>query len=89
MFYQRKPVLFYQFDLQDYLQVHGSYINMECDLFGSTAKNTEELLKHLEQCIKSGFSLSEQQKEQYNYYFKYVDDKNSQRICEAIMKELL
>lgn len=89
MFYQQKPVVFYQFDLQEYLAVHGSYLDMEHELFGDTAKDEAELMECVRTCIEREFSLSEEQRKQYHFYFKYVDDKNSERICQSIMKELL
>ncbi|EOS25718.1 hypothetical protein C806_01845 [Lachnospiraceae bacterium 3-1] len=89
MFYQKKPVVFYQFDLKDYLNVHGSYLDMERELFGPTAKNETELIEHVRECVERDFSLNEEQKKQYHSYFKYVDDNNSERICRAIMDKLL
>lgn len=89
MFYQKKPVVFYQFDLNDYLAVHGSYIDMKKDLFGPTADTVEELICHMEDCIKNEFSLTNEQEALHMEYFKYVDDRNSERICKAIEEQLM
>lgn len=32
--YQDKPSLFYQFDIDKYNEAHGSYIDMDTELFG-------------------------------------------------------
>ena len=87
MFYQKKPVVFYHFDLPDYLAVHGSYLDMERELFGKTAKTITELLDCLNECIKRDFVLDAEQERKFQSYFKYVDNKNSERICQAIKEE--
>ena len=89
MFYQKKPVVFYQFDREDYLEVHGSYIDMETQLFGPVAGTVQELLDALEACVENEFALGEKQCEMHQKYFEYVDNQNSQRICQAIQRELL
>ena len=89
MFYQKKPVLFYQFDREDYLEAHGSYLDMEKELFGYNSTDLDDLLVRLKEYAQNNFSLTDMQKQQYEMYFPYVDDKNSQRICEAIKREFL
>lgn len=89
MFYQKKPVVFYQFDRDDYLAVHGSYLDMDTQLFGDAAGTVPELLDAIEKCVKRQFILEHEQEEMYNNYFEYVDDQNSERICQAIQRELL
>lgn len=89
MFYQKKPVVFYQFDLEDYLEVHGSYIDMKKELFGPTADSVDELIENMEECIKNQFALTSKQETLHMEYFKYVDDKNSERICKAIEAQIL
>lgn len=89
MFYQKKPVVFYQFDRKDYLDVHGSYIDMEHELFGPSANTASELLEAFESCVKNEFRLTSEQEKQYREYYKYIDDQNSARICKAIREERL
>ena len=38
--YQDKPSLFYQFDIDKYNEAHGSYIDMETELFGDRAADS-------------------------------------------------
>ena len=84
VYYQKKPVIFYQFDVDKYNMAHGSYIDMETELFGRKAANEEELLNEIEECIKSGFALLPQDEKDHHHYFEYIDDKNSERTYEFL-----
>lgn len=88
MFYQKKPVLFYQFDLDDYNETAGSYIDMEKELFGERTDNETELLDILESYLKIGMKLKPQYGEMLSDSFKYQDQNNSKRIWDAIITEV-
>ena len=79
VYYQKKPVIFYQFDYEKYDMAHGSYIDMETELFGRRAVTGDELLEELEKCIESDFELNQKETEDHHHYFEYIDDKNSER----------
>ena len=79
VYYQKKPVIFYQFDLEHYNTAHGSYIDMENELFGRHAYEKEELIDNIEECINSDFALLPKDAEDHHHYFEYIDDKNSER----------
>lgn len=87
VFYQGKPVLFYQFDLAEYNQANGSFIDMEKDLFGDRAMELDGLLDLIEQSINNHFTLEEKYKAKLKDSFAYIDDQNSARICEVLMKK--
>lgn len=89
MFYQRKPVVFYQFDLDDYLEAHGSYLDLKKDLFGPTAETAEQLLERLKNCANGEFAQTEAEETLHQYYFKYADHENCRRICQAIEEKFL
>lgn len=86
VFYQGKPVLFYQFDLDDYMYAHGSYMNLKEDMFGDRAEDMDSLLDLLEEYMESDFELKPKYAAQRAGYYKYIDDKNSQRIWNEIKK---
>ncbi|MBR0398817.1 MAG: CDP-glycerol glycerophosphotransferase family protein [Eubacterium sp.] len=88
MYYQKKPVLFYQFDLEKYNEVHGSYIDMRTELFGQRTEDREELLRMLEETIKNGFCIPEQDCQDYPKYFAYTDDQNSARIYQYLKERV-
>ncbi|MDO4553968.1 MAG: CDP-glycerol glycerophosphotransferase family protein [Lachnospiraceae bacterium] len=87
VYYQGKPVIFYQFDLDDYYQLHGSYLNMRKDLFGPQVETLSELFEAWEKTVESGFQLEPQYEAMRKSYFKYIDDDNSRRICDAILEK--
>jgi CDP-glycerol glycerophosphotransferase (TagB/SpsB family) len=86
MFYMKKPVIFYQFDAKDYLDIHGSYLDFEQELFGARAVQLDSLLDCITSAVDNDFKLDEQYHEKYERAFLYVDDHNSERILKAIQK---
>lgn len=86
VFYQGKPVIFYQFDTEQYLISHGSYIDFDTDLFGDRTKEIPELLELLEEYICTDFKLKDQYAVMRESCYKYIDNDNSRRICEEIKK---
>lgn len=87
VYYQKKPVVFYQFDFDKYNIAHGSFIDMETELFGRRATDEKTLLRHVEECISSGFKMLDEDEKKHSYYFEYIDDKNSQRTYEYLKKK--
>ena len=87
VFYQGKPVIFYQFDRKDYLEAHGSYIDFESELFGPCALDEKTLLEDLEETAARGFALNEIQRRMLKAYFPVRDHNNCKRICEAIERK--
>lgn len=86
VYYQGKPVIFYQFDLAEYNETQGAYMDLENDLFGDRAETQEMLLDLLEETVENDFTLKPEYEEMRERLFKYIDRNNSRRICEEIMK---
>lgn len=86
VYYQGKPVLFYQFDVEQYQETTGAYIDLETELFGDRVMTAEELLAQLEAYAKADFQLPERYAKMRPQMYAYLDRNNSQRICEEIMK---
>ncbi len=87
MYYQGKPVIFYQFDLDDYYELHGSYLDMRKDLFGPQVEQLEDVFTAFEKMVEDDFKLEPKYEELRHYYYKHIDDKNSQRICDAVVEK--
>lgn len=85
VYYQKKPVIFYQFDYDKYNLAHGSFIDMETELFGKRAVEENELLTYVEEYIIDKFQLTEEDEKNHPYYFEYIDDRNSQRIYQYLL----
>lgn len=86
VYYQGKPVLFYQFDLEQYNETQGAYIDLEKDLFGDRATTPDELFALLEETAAANFQLKPKYAAMQASMYKYLDHNNSQRTCEEIRK---
>ena len=84
VYYQKKPVVFYQFDFDKYDMAHGSFIDMETELFGRRALDEDKLLEYVEECLANDFKLSDEQLAEHSYYFEYIDNDNSKRTYEYL-----
>lgn len=84
VFYQEKPVVFYQFDLDMYLETQGSYIDMETELFGDRASTIDELFALIDYYVDNDFAEKEQYKQMRDSLYAYRDDHNCERIMEEI-----
>jgi len=87
VYYQSKPVIFYQFDLEEYNETNGSYLDMEKELFGEKAENTGGIINLINEYAESNFMLKSQYEAMREKCFKYIDKDNSKRICEQIKKK--
>lgn len=83
-FYQKKPVVFYQFDYSDYELLQGSYMDMNTELFGDRVIQPDELINLIEEYIDRNFTEKEHFAAMRNYYFDHVDKNNSERTYKAI-----
>ena len=84
VFYMNKPILFYQFDYDMYNSIHGSYINMETELFGDRSLTMDKLLDDLEKSIKMKFKLPYEYKLMREDSYAFIDKNNCSRIVQQI-----
>lgn len=86
MFYLDKPVIFYQFDQEDYLVSEGTYMDYETELFGDVVFDVEALIQSIREVITNNFEIEDKYKEMRSDYFTYIDQNNSERIYEVVQK---
>lgn len=86
VYYQGKPVIFYQFDLEKYNEAQGAYMDLEKDLFGDRAETEDELFALLEESAENGFVLKPQYAAIREGLYAFIDRNNSKRIAEEVMK---
>ncbi|WP_218971547.1 CDP-glycerol glycerophosphotransferase family protein [Neobacillus soli] len=84
--YLRKPVVFFQFDLHDYLRHRGSYVDLRTDLIGDIADTKLELLNYISEYVKTDFKYKPIYNIKSKKYYAYHDQENSKRIYEEIKK---
>lgn len=87
MYYQHKPVVFYQFDLGAYMKYQGSYIDMETDLFGDRVYTVSDLISIIKKYADNGFKEDKKYSIMRNKYLKYTDHQNSSRIYNEIVRK--
>lgn len=85
-FYMKKPIIFFQFDRDEYERYQGSYMDLEKDLFGDLATNIDEILDNVRYYVANGFKEKTKYAVLRNKYFKYVDRNNSKRTFHAVRK---
>lgn len=85
--YMRKPVLYYQFDFDEFMSKHfqDDRIDYIKNGYGDVCKTEEDLIRHIIN-FNEDFELSEKYKKRINTVFLFHDDKNCERIFNEIMK---
>lgn len=91
MYYQKKPIVFYQFDIKEYDRYQGSYLNMESELFGDRVFKIDSLIQSIEEYISREFKEKDEYAAMRSKYFTHVDRNNCERTFNAIneRKEIL
>ena len=82
--YMNKPVIFYQFDIDEYRQkqLQEGYFNYERDGFGPVIYTEKELNKSLFRILEKG--LEKKYISRNKSFFELKDQKNCERIYNAI-----
>jgi CDP-glycerol glycerophosphotransferase (TagB/SpsB family) len=86
-----RPVLFYQFDLDEFLEHTGSYIDLRKELFGPVAGTAEEASAWVRKFIEEGFSalyFRPRMEEMKKFAFAHRDGKNCERLAREILSRL-
>ena len=90
--YMDMPILFYQFDKDEYEEKIGSYIDLNNDLFGEVAYTTEECVEKIVKIINNDFKhledISKKVEKIKPKYLEYTDKSNSKRVYKLIEQKL-
>lgn len=86
MVYMKKPVVFYQFDEDNFRKFHyqEGYFDYHNNPFGKSFRRYEDVVKNIEEIIKNNYCVSLEYLNEHNYIFPYYDTNNSKRIFDAI-----
>ena len=85
--YMKKPLIYYQFDQQEYYSEHypkGDF-EMENDGLGVVVINEKDLINEIKHYITNGFKMEEKYTKRVNSTFTFHDNKNCERIFNAII----
>lgn len=87
MIYMKKPVLFYQFDYDEFRsnQYEEGYFKYYDNPFGKQFLDVDSLVCELESIIKNNYVVSGDYLKAHSEYFPIYDDNNSERIRTAII----
>jgi CDP-glycerol glycerophosphotransferase (TagB/SpsB family) len=85
-FYLAKPVLFYQFDQEEYLLKKGSYLNLNRDSFGEVFQEEKLLIAAMERYIRTNFRELSRYRPLRKKYFAFHDRHNCRRIFDAVTR---
>ncbi|WP_301006802.1 MULTISPECIES: bifunctional glycosyltransferase/CDP-glycerol:glycerophosphate glycerophosphotransferase [Helicobacter] len=91
MAYLKKPVLYYQFDEEDFfnLEYHSGqrgYFDYRKDGFGPVVTTEEELLKELEVLLQNDCKVGEPYQSNIENTFEFRDGKCCERVYRAILE---
>ncbi|MCI8307708.1 MAG: hypothetical protein HFH14_06625 [Lachnospiraceae bacterium] len=85
IFYLGKPVIFYQFDAEEYVKKQGAYINLEKELFGYRVTDFDSLLDKISYIANTSFKDNENSDSLREKYLPLRDKKNRERIYTEII----
>lgn len=85
--YMQKPIIYYQFDYNDFYQKHygEGYLNFLKNGFGKGVINLDDLIMELDRICNNNFEIDQIYKKRINNFFKYHDQKNCDRIYNEII----
>ena len=90
--YMDMPILFYQFDKDEYEEKIGSYIDLNTELFGEVAYTSEECVEKIVKIINNDWKHLENVLEKVERlrpkFLEYIDKNNSKRVYELIEQKL-
>lgn len=83
--YMRKPIIYYQFDLERYRKEHYAegWFDYEHS-FGKVTKTETALLQALKECVETNFEVKKEFADYTKSLFPYMDSNNCERIYQAI-----
>ncbi|CAH8773274.1 bifunctional glycosyltransferase/CDP-glycerol:glycerophosphate glycerophosphotransferase [Paenibacillus dendritiformis] len=84
--YMEKPSIYYQFDEHDFFLTHykKGYFDYKRDGFGPVVTSEKELVDYIFYLHENAFLLEDKYKDRIQGFFQLKDDKNCERIYEAI-----
>ena len=90
--YMGKPVIYFQFDRKKYINEHydftKGYFSYDEMGFGKVVYQSNKLISEILECMNNNFSLDEKFRMRIDKFFELKDNKNSERIYDAIHKAI-
>lgn len=82
----KKPIIFYQFDIDDFRKFHYSegYFHYDNNSFSNAVYSIGEVAQKLKNEINHDFTVSKEYLSEHKKYFPLYDTKNSERTFSKI-----
>ena len=86
--YMNKPILYFQFDYDDFYLKHykNGYMDLRSFGFGKSCSNIDELIKSLENILENNLKNEQMYQEREENFYKYRDRNNCERVYNHIKK---
>ena len=86
--YMEKPVIYYQFDVEDFLKYHyqKGYFSYEDHGFGPVVKTEEALVKAVYDCVGNDFRLQKEYRERLDAFYPLRDEQNCERTYQILRR---
>ena len=84
--YLKKPIIYYQFDKQEFFQKHykHGYFQYETDGFGDVIEKEEDIINKIEFYFNNEFKMENKYIDRVNDTFKYKDKNNCKRLINYL-----
>lgn len=80
-----KPVIYYQFDRDQFIGSWGSHLDLDNDLPGPVQSSSESLLAEVRERIDAGYEMQPVYKSRAARFLAYKDTRNNERIFEQVI----
>ena len=86
--YMEKPVIYYQFDMEDFLKYHyqKGYFSYEKHGFGPVVKTEEELMAAIYECVGNGFKMQKDYQDRLEAFYSVRDELNCERTYQILRR---
>ncbi len=86
MVYMKKPIIFYQFDLDDFRkgQYEEGYFDYQNNPFGRSCFELDDVLEELKRIVERNYQCDDIFLRAHKEYFPFYDANNSERVYEAV-----
>ena len=86
--YMEKPVIYYQFDMEDFLKYHyqKGYLSYEKDCFGPVVKTEEALVDAIYECAGNEFRMQKEYRDRLDAFFPLRDELNCERTYQILSR---
>ena len=86
--YMEKPVIYYQFDVDDFLKYHyqKGYFSYEKHGFGPVVHTEEALVNAIYECAGDDFRMKKEYKDRLDAFYSVRDERNCERTYQILCR---